>query len=147
MSSWNSDYGQFYFKVIWGDTIIHFQEVTGLDTEVQIIKDEHGNSKSFYPIKMPGIGKVGNVMFRRGNFVGSTYWDWYNKIQLNSMARINITIQLVNENNQSTMEWVLNNAWPTKITSTDMNSSGDSAAIDSIEIAYETLVIKNQNNI
>jgi phage tail-like protein len=40
------------------------------------------------------------------------------------------------------MTWTLNNAWPTKITPTDMKSDGNEAAIESIEIAYETIKVE-----
>ncbi len=78
----------------------------------------------------------------------TTYWDWYNQIELNTITegRKTVVIQLLNETGKPTMSWTLNNAWPTKITSTDMKSDGNEAAIDTIEIAYETLVIKNANN-
>ncbi|MEL6863530.1 MAG: phage tail protein [Bacteroidota bacterium] len=140
---------KFYFKVSWGSATIKFSEVSGLDTETQIIEYRHCDSKIFYPIKMPGIGKVGNVTMKRGVFVGdTTYWDWYNQIKLNTIekGRQTVVIQLLNENGKPTMSWTLNNAWPTKITSTDLKSDGNEAAIDTIEIAYETLVIKNANN-
>ena len=61
---------QFYFQVMWGSQEINFSEISGLDNEKQIIEYRHGNSKSFYPIKMPGIGKVNNVSMKRGVFVG-----------------------------------------------------------------------------
>lgn len=48
---------KFYFKVTWGSAIIRFSEVSGLDTETQINEYRHGDSKVFFPIKMPGIGK------------------------------------------------------------------------------------------
>jgi phage tail-like protein len=37
--------------------------------------------------------------------------------------------------------WTLNNAWPTKVTGTDLKSEGNEVAVESVEIAYETLVI------
>ncbi|NOS91596.1 MAG: phage tail protein, partial [Cyclobacteriaceae bacterium] len=37
----------------------------------------------------------------------------------------------------------LNNAWPTKISATDLKSDGNEVAIDSIEIAHEGLTITN----
>jgi len=140
---------KFYFKVIWQGATIRFSEVTGLDTETQIIEYRHGDAPSFYPIKMPGIGKVGNVTMKRGVFVGdTTYMDWYSQIQLNTVknGRKTVVVQLLNEKGKPTMIWTLYNAWPTKITSTDLKSDSNEAAIDTIEIAYETLEIKNQNN-
>ncbi len=41
------------------------------------------------------------------------------------------------------MTWTLENAWPTKITSTDLKSDGNEIAIDIIEIAHEKMTINN----
>ncbi|MEL6658275.1 MAG: phage tail protein [Bacteroidota bacterium] len=140
---------QFYFKVTWGNTTISFSEVSGLDTEAQIIDYQHGDSKVHPAIKMPSIKKVGNVTMKRGVFVGdNTYQDWFKQIKLNTIekGRETVTVQLLNENGKPAMTWVLNNAWPTKITSTDLKSDGNEVAIDTIEIAFETMVIKNEHN-
>ena len=138
---------QFYFQVKWGSTEINFSEISGLDNEAQIIEYRHGNSPSFYPIKMPGLGKVNNVTMKRGVFVGdNTFWDWFSKIKLNTIARVTVTISLLNEEGKPTMVWTLNNAWPTKITSTGMKSDDSSAAIDQLDVAFETMTIANENN-
>jgi phage tail-like protein len=39
------------------------------------------------------------------------------------------------------MQWTLNNAFPTKIISTDLKSGGNEIAIDTIEIAHEGLIV------
>jgi phage tail-like protein len=43
-----------------------------------------------------------------------------------------------------TMQWTLRNAWPTKISSTDLKSDGNEVAVDTLEIAYEDLDITNK---
>ena len=134
---------KFYFKVSWGSATIKFSEVSGLDTETQIIEYRHGDSKIFYPIKMPGIGKVGNVTMKRGVFVGdTTYWDWYSQIKLNTIERQTVVVQLLNENGKPTMSWTLNNAWPTKIQGTDLKSDSNEVAVETLEIAHEGLSIE-----
>ncbi len=62
---------KFYFKVYFGsaDSGVSFQEVSGLETETQIIEYRHGDNKAFSPIKMPGIAKFGNVTLKKGIFV------------------------------------------------------------------------------
>lgn len=140
---------KFYFSVTWGSDTIQFSEVSGLDVEAQIIEYRHGDSAVHSPIKMPGLKKVGNVTMKRGVFVGdNTFYNWFSQIKLNTIekGRETITIKLLNEKGKPTMTWQLNNAWPTKITSTDLKSDGNEAAIDTIEIAYETIEIKNENN-
>jgi phage tail-like protein len=41
------------------------------------------------------------------------------------------------------MTWTLNNAWPTKISSTDLKSDANEVAVESIEIMHEGLTIAN----
>ena len=138
---------QYYFRVTWGSTEIQFAEISGLDTEIQIVEYRHGDTKTFYPIKMPGIGKVNTVTMKRGVFVGdNTYWNWFSAIKLNTIARVTVKIQLLNENGQATMSWTLRNAWPTKITSTGMKSDDNAAAIDQLDVAFESMVIDNAHN-
>lgn len=134
---------KFYFSVSLGDnTAVSFQEVDGLDSETQVIEYRHGNSPVFYPIKMPGLGRVGNVTMRKGIFVNDqTFWDWYNEIKMNTIARRTVIISLLDETATPKMTWTLNNAWPTKITGTDLKSEGNEVAVESVEIAYETLVV------
>ena len=134
---------KFYFSVQLGDdTTVSFQEVDGLDSETQIIEYRHGNSPVFYPIKMPGLGKVSNVTMRKGIFVNdSKFWDWYNEIKMNTIERRTVIISLLDETGTPKRTWTLNNAWPTKITGTDLKSEGNEVAIESIEVAYETLTV------
>lgn len=134
---------KFYFTVALGDnTAVSFQEVDGLDSETQVIEYRHGNSPVFYPIKMPGLGKVGNVTLRKGIFVNdATFWEWYNEIKLNTITRRTVIISLLDETATPKMTWTLNNAWPTKITGTDLKSEGNEVAVESVEVAYETLVV------
>lgn len=136
---------KFYFMVDWGDqTDIAFQEVSGLDTESQPIEYRHGNSPVFSTIKMPGMIKSGNVTMKKGVFVNDNkFWDWYSKIKLNTIERITVTIKLLDEGGNPTMVWTLTNAFPTKITGTDLKSDGNEVAVETIEIAHEGLTIAN----
>lgn len=132
---------KFYFSVQLGDdTSINFQEVNGLESETKPIEYRHGNSPVFYPIKMPGLGRVGNVTMRKGIFVNDQrFWDWYNEIKMNTIARRTVVINLLDETGAPKMVWTLNNAWPTKIMGTDLKSEGNEVAVETIEISFETL--------
>ena|SRR5690554_2304264 len=135
---------KFYFQVKIGDTEVAFQEISGLDVEAQIIEYRHGNSKEFSTIKMPGIKKTGNVTLKKGVFVkDNAFWDWFNQIKMNTIERKTVVISLLDEEGNPTMVWTLNNAWPTKITGTDMKSDGNEVAVETIEVAHEGLTIGN----
>ncbi|SNS81062.1 MULTISPECIES: phage tail protein [unclassified Azospirillum] len=137
---------KFRFEVDFGTELtgIAFQEVSGMDAEVQIIEYRHSNSPLFSAIKMPGIAKYSNITMKRGVFVNdNTFWNWMNEIKMNTIKRRTVLIKLLDENGAVTMLWTLNNAWPTKITSTDLKSDGNEVAVDTIEIAHEQIVVTN----
>jgi phage tail-like protein len=136
---------KFYFNVTGlnnSTTPVPFQEVSGLDTENTAIEYRHGDSKSFYPIKMPGLGKVGNVTMKKGIFAkDSALFDWFNKIKLNTIERSTIVISLLDETDKPAMTWTLQNSFPVKVTGTDLKSQGNEVAVESIEIAFETMTV------
>lgn len=136
---------KFYFSVDFGGVKdIAFQEVSGLEAETQVIEYRHGNSPEFSSVKMPGLQKFGNVTMKRGIFKNDNdFWEWHNEVKMNTIKRVSVVIKLLDENGNPTMTWTLANAWPTKITSTDLKSDGNEVAIDTIEIAHEGLTITN----
>jgi len=135
---------KFFFQVKWGDQEMSFQEVSGLDVEAQPIEYRHGNSKEFSTISMPGLKKSGNVTMKKGIFKSDNkFWDWFSQIKMNTIKRLPVTISLLDEAGAPTMVWALANAWPTKITGTDLKSDGNEVAIETIEVAHEGLTISS----
>jgi phage tail-like protein len=41
------------------------------------------------------------------------------------------------------MTWILTNAWPTKITGTDLKSDANEVTVETIELAHEGINIQN----
>lgn len=137
---------KFRFEVDFGTELkgIAFQEVSGMDVESQVIEYRKSNSPLFSTVKMPGLVKYGNVTMKRGIFVNDNiFWKWHEEIKMNQIKRRTVLIKLLDEGGNVTMQWQLDNAWPTKITSTDLKSDGNEVAIDTIEIAHEELTITN----
>ena len=137
---------KFFFEVDLGSELksVAFQEVSGMDKEVQIIEYRHSNSKLFSTIKMPGIAKYGNITMKRGIFVNdNSFWLWMDEIKMNVIKRRTVLIKLLDEAGGVTMVWTLNNAWPTKISGTDLKSDGNEVAVDTLEIAHEQLIVTN----
>ena len=134
---------KFNFLVHLGDDLdVKFLEVSGLG-ETPVIEYRHGDSKTFYPIKMPGLGKVGNVTMRKGIFANDQkFWQWFSGIKMNTIARRTVVIDLLDETGTPKMVWTLHNAWPTKITSTDLKSENNEVAVETLELAFETLEVK-----
>jgi phage tail-like protein len=135
---------KFRFEVKWDNNVMSFQEVSGLDLEAQPIEYRHGDSKQFSVIKMPGIKKYGNITMKKGVFANNNkFQDWFDQIKMNTVKRSTMTISLLDEEGKPTMVWTLANAWPTKITGTDLKADANEVAIETLEIAHEGLTISN----
>ena len=131
---------KFSFQVKWDDVEFIFQEVTGLSSETQVIEYRGGSSKVYSTVKMPGIQKFGNVTLKKGMFKGDmALWDKYKLTAMNTYKRAGIVISLLDETNAVAMSWKLTNAFPVKITVSDMKSDGNEVAVESIELAHEGL--------
>jgi len=135
---------KFHFEVKWDSEKMSFQEVSGLDIQSEEIKYRVGDDKTFTVTKMPGLKKFGNVTMKKGIYKGDNkFWNWMNEIKMNTVKRKPITISLLDEAGSPTMVWTLTNAWPTKITGTDLKAEGNEVAIETIEIVHEGLTIAN----
>lgn len=135
---------KFHFQVKWDSNVMSFEEVSGLDVEAQQIEYRQGDSPVFSTVKMPGLKKYGNVTMKKGVFKSDNkFWEWFNQIKMNTIKRVPVTISLLDEEGKPTMVWTLTNAWPSKITGTDLKSEGNEVAVETIEIVHEGLTIAN----
>ncbi len=136
---------KFHFLVEWGGTKIGFTEVSGMEVETEAIEYRDGASPEYSKIKMPGMRKYSNITLKRGTFKSDNeFFDWFNKVKLNTIERRDITISLLDEEHNPVVVWKVKNAWPSKVTSTDLKSDGNEAAIESMELVHEGLVIQNE---
>jgi len=135
---------KFHFRVEWGGTRIGFTEVTGLEVSTDVIEYRDGASLEYSKTKMPGMQKFGNITMKRGTFQSDNeFYNWWNTHALNTIERRDITIALLNETHSPVVVWKIKNAWPVKVTSTDLKADGNEVAIETIEIAHEGLTIQN----
>lgn len=134
---------KFGFSVdIGGMQNVPFQEVSGLEAQTRRIEVRAGNGAAFSTIKMPGIAQVGNVTLKRGIFpAGNTFWDWCSQIKTNIIQRAPVTIRLLDEGGNPVMVWTLQNAWTTKISGPDLKADGNEVAVDTLELACESVTV------
>lgn len=136
---------KFQFSVDIGDQKdLVFQEVTGLEAETEVIEYRAGDSKQFSTVKMPGITKGGSVTLKRGIFLkDKKFVDWYSQISMNTLKRGLVVIKLLDETENPTMVWTLQNAWPTKVSGTDLKADGNEIAVEALEIVHEGITVVN----
>jgi len=135
--------GDVYFTAaLYEGDAASFRAVDGLDSEPQPMENQPAASTIYSPIEMPGLGGVGNVTLRNGIFVNDTaFSNWCSQVAMNTVAPRTVTISQVDEDGTPRTTWTLNNAWPTKITGTALASGDSEAAVESVEVAYQTPLV------
>jgi len=129
---------RFYFAVDIDDVVtgLHFQEVSGLDTDAQPVEYRAGESASFSAVRMPGIGKSGSITLKQGVFAkDNEFFDWLARVGTGTVKRVTVTIKLLDESGTPTMVWTLANAWPVKLVATDLDAIGNEVTVESVELA------------
>jgi len=141
---------KFHFRVEWGEDFqIGFTEVSGLDFETEVIEYREGSSKKYNKTQQPGLTKFSDVTLKRGIFEGdfNFYEEWKKTYffqegnKTGSQFRRTITIKLLNENHEPIITWLLENAWPSKVQSTDLKADANEVAIETMTLKHEGLTI------
>ena len=133
-----------------------FNEVTGVEATVDVIEFRQGNSSSLAPVKIQGLVKHGNVTLKMGYTRDQDFKTWIQNCvseRRGETPRRNVTIEMIDINEgapqsivesvSGTLTWILKDAWVTKYNGPDLNASTSEVAIESVEIAYEELIIPN----
>lgn len=134
-----------------------FNEVTGIEASVDVIEFRQGNAGSLAPVKIPGLVKHGNITLKMGYTRAQAFKTWIQNCvseRRNVAFRHNVTIEMVDISDQTpqavlktvkdaTLTWILKDAWVAKYIGPDLNASASEVAIESVEIAYEELIIPN----
>lgn len=137
----------FRFEVDFGGELkeVGFQEVSGMDKDIEPI-DYHPNTGGLIsPRRLPGANKYGTIIMKRGmvsdndNFV-----KWADQIKFNNVKPSMVLIKLLDEAGKITMQWKVANAYPTKVRLADLKANTNEIAIESLELAYEQLEVVNR---
>lgn len=133
-----------------------FNEVSGIEASVDVIEFRQGNAHSLAPVKLPGLVKHGNITLKMGYTNDNSFKKWIQDCVSETrgeMPRHDLSVELIDINggapasavtkNIGTNIWIFKNAWVAQYSAPDLNSTANEVAIETMEIAYEELVIPN----
>lgn len=132
-------FSSYNFKLeIEGITVAGFSEVTGLNSEQNVVEYREGD-EGITPRKLPGLTKFGNITLKRGISPDMQIYNWRKTVTDGDITRKNVSIVLHNEKHDEVLRWNLINAWPSKYTGPDLKANANEVAIEAIELAHEGL--------
>jgi phage tail-like protein len=134
-------YPNFNFSVDIGASVgeIGFAEVEIPAAEIDVIEYREGNDLPTAVRKLPGRVRYGNVVLRRGIDGELAVWEWFKATRDGQLERRNVTITLLDEQRNTVQQWRLRDAWPVKYDPSDLNAKGNEIAIETLELACESI--------
>lgn len=130
----------FRFKIEMGESLGGgFSEVSGFDLSIDVVK-YHEDGQPMTPTRQPGLIKYSNITLKAG-IVNQGLYTWIIQCVGGSIERKTIVLNAYGEEDADTViaSWSIENAWPVKYTAPDFNVTGNDVAVESLELAHESL--------
>ena len=119
-----------------------FAECDGLEMtmEIKTIK-EGGNNATM--IRLPGMTAYGTLTLKRGLTASFDLWDWFVAVLRDPSIRADGEVVLfAPDRSTERARWVLGRCLPTKLKAPPLNAKDGMVAIEELQLAYETMVLK-----
>lgn len=124
------------------DSIVQagFSEATIPDSSSDVVEYREGSEPS-YARKMPGLTKHGVLTLKWGVTDSMELYNWRKSVEQGKMktARKNLAIIVMDEEGKPAARWQFGEAWPSKYDAPDLTAKGNDVAIETLEIAFETM--------
>ena len=131
-------YGNFNFLVdIGGGAELAFAEAELPGGELEVIEYREGGDRTSAARKLPGRVRYPNVTLRRGVSGRLDLYEWWRAGRDGALDRRTVAITLLDEAREPVQRWVLRNAWPAKLSSSDLDARGNEVVIETLELAHE----------
>lgn len=139
----------FHFKVEVPDLSpngddVRFTEVSGLSVEIKAEEVAEGGENRFVQ-KYPGGVRYSELILKRGLLVRSAITDWIDRcISDLKIQPKDVFVKLLNEKHEPLITWHLVNAYPTKWSVSDFNSTNNAVVIESLQLYYQYFTVDKQ---
>jgi phage tail-like protein len=130
----------FNFRVEIANTsqaVAAFREVSGLTANVDPVEYRVGNSHDLHVVKLFGLRKYSNVIFKWGITTNNELWTWYKQIVNGIVDRRNGAVVLLDEVGADVLRWNFYEGWPCKLDWPAMNATTNEVAVQSLELCVE----------
>ena len=119
-----------------------FAECDGLEMtmDVKTIKDG-GNNATL--VRLPGQLAFGTLTLKRGMTASFDLWDWFGAVVRDPSLRASgEVVVFAPDRSTERARFVLGRCLPTKLKAPPLNARDGAIAIEELQLAYETMVLK-----
>ena len=130
------------FTVNFGGDTVNFQEVILPDSEIEVIEYRDGSDVLSSVRKYPGLTKYSNLILKRGMTKSKELYEWFKQTKQGRLERRDITVSILNEENEPFAAWKMKNCWPTKYSGSALKAKDSGIMIETVEIATEDVDVE-----
>jgi phage tail-like protein len=119
----------------------NFCEVAIPDSTSEIIEYREGTDAVSNTRKLAGSVTYGNLILKWELTASMELYNWRKTVEQGkiSSVRKNLSVILIDEEGNDAARWDFTNAWPSKYKAPDLNAKGNDVAMETLEIAYESM--------
>jgi phage tail-like protein len=129
-------YTAFRFLVeIDGNQVAGFSDVAGLEVHTETDEYREGGTND-YVHKIAKETKYPNLTLKRGLTDATGLWDWYKDIVAGDIRRKTVSLVLLDSQRREKWRWIFSDAFPVKWSGSDMTATGNSVAVETLELAH-----------
>jgi len=131
-------YKAYNFRVEIDGMTAAFVEVSGLESEVEVIDYREGGEPQRLR-KLPGLHKYAHIVLRRGITNDAELWNWHKQVLDGNVQRRNGSVVLLDDRGQVQVRWNFYESWPCKYVGPTLNAKSNDVAIETLELVHEGL--------
>ena len=127
-----------FYVMIEGIAQAIFTEVNGLQVETEVMEYAEGGNNRFIH-RLPGRTKISNLTLKHGMTRSNDLFKWYMKSIQGEVDQRNLSVIMYNTAGEELMRWDFIKAYPVKWVGPQLSASGNTAAIETLELAHAGL--------
>lgn len=142
----------YYYLVEIDGTPVRFQEVSGLDVEIEYNQYRSGDSEGFHVVNVPGIQKFsGTLVCKKGIFeddeeIMELISNMLDERENYGDEKFDISIELMNAEGETVMAWLVEGCAPKKFSSPTLNAMENKIAVETMEFAYDRFTVSSDGS-
>ena len=136
------------YRVEINGEAVAFSQVSGLSLsfETTTYKESHTETlPGVNTMRMPAQSGDVTVTLQKGLVPSKSLpvlYDWIRTTQINQIEKKDIFIRLLDETGSAVVSWRVINAFPTKLDAPSFDASSNDAAIESMELMADTVILE-----
>lgn len=115
-----------------------FLKVTGLSSEVEAVEHKVVRNDTTGDLELeqiPGRASYTDVVLSRA-VTGGGFWKWQEHVKAGVDVRVDLTIIVYGANNQEVARYNVFNAWPRKVSVSELGSGDSGVLVEEITLAH-----------